>query len=122
MILNIDPVSSLQAATKQYVDNVIQIGTYKGNGATGTKKRSITFRKNPKFVFICQVVKPSISIFGMFYVSGSNYAIAPIEGSITQDRCIMNVSVNNGVFSWDVIHDEVGFNFKNRNYYYIGIL
>ena len=124
LILHSDPTQSLQAATKQYVDNVIQIGTYKGNGATGTKKQSITFRKNPKFVLILTYKSGNYGVFGMFYIQGINKALVPKSGALSNNNpsSFINVNVSNGVFSWDVVHDEVGFNFKGNEYHYIGIL
>lgn len=51
-------------------------------------------------------------------------AIVPRSGSLSNNNpsSFINVNVSNGVFSWDVNHDEIGFNFKNRVCHYIGIL
>lgn len=126
LILHSDPISSLQAATKQYVDKFARIvtGSYIGNGKAGASNKNVlTFSFTPVIVFVIQDVLYNNSTHGpaVFLRPNTKAQIQSDNASI--DHMVYVEWTNNSV-SWYNSNNDRGYaqlNSSGETYYYVAI-
>ena len=126
LLLNRDPISSLQAATKQYVDKFAKcfFGSYIGNGTAGASNKNVlTFSFTPIIVFVIRDVLYNNSTHGPAVFLRPN-----TKAQINSDKSNLDAMVyvewtDNSVL-WYNDNNRVGYaqlNDDGITYYYVAI-
>ena len=131
LFLNRDPVSSLQAATKQYVDRndvLVSVGTYVGKGGYGISSEvTITFPFLPTAIFMPNNIDNFYAQPVVFFddlpdsysnVSVHDSAIEMTKGKVLIKKNISNKSIS---FYYNETSGTIPFNRKNVNYKWMAI-
>ena len=129
LLLNRDPVSSLQAATKQYVDGFCKIkaGSYVGTGLYGQSNPTvINCGFKPKILFIYCGPNPrySTQIFGSTYI-GVNFVgwaegITAINDGYPIEDLIHFTQLDDGLSFYGIDHPYNNNEGVNYNYVVLG--